>query len=177
MKRGSFKPKLPDPQAQLKSEHAEAKKRMRAIQGGFKGSSHPQGKICYEDGIQFKSKWERHCYRFLKYRQNAGEIKDLKCHQIFPILVLNGNSQILRYTIDLDFTFFDLTINRPCRCDAKPDKKRANSRIYKHWMLRYELLRHVDPDFHYEIFYMPVGWREKENWQHDLHEMFRKVRA
>lgn len=157
MKRSPFKTKaLPDPQRQVKEEMKLAKIRARSM--GLTRGPRQRGRKCYEDGIRFDSLWERECYRELKLRMAAGEIKDLQTHVPFELKV-NGK---LVCTIIPDFVYYDINLKRNVIADAKQPKKdiRTKRKLDREgWHDKWKLLQALYPDYNYVIYRQHSTWR------------------
>lgn len=65
-------------------------------------------RVCYCDGERFASEAERDYYLYLKWRQMAGEISDLRCHPPYTLQEpFRANGEAIRkiqYTPDFDYT-------------------------------------------------------------------------
>lgn len=153
MKRSGFKQKAPlnEAQRQLREAFKLNKSLLR------KGKPRINSRRCQYKGIQFASQWERACYIELQARQTNGEISNLSTHEIIPILIKNEANQVLRLTIEVDFVFYDYTLSRWVRADAKPPKKLDRQK--KDWFLRWNILQHVDPDYQYILYRQNSCWR------------------
>jgi hypothetical protein len=164
VKRSGFKMKMPDPQKQLK----EALKLHKA---SFKGNTTGviSGRKCYEDGIRFDSHWEREVYRELKLRQAAGEIAFLETHKTIVFGIKREDGEQKPISINIDFEYYDVNLKEVVRLDAKQPKFRINKRTgtktnldnkRKDWLLKWEILKFLQPEFIYEIARQHSGWRE-----------------
>ena len=157
MKRSPFKmrPALSESQNQLREAYKQSKRSFRSPQRARIKSIRRQYK-----GIKFASSWELDCYKVLEEREKRGEIKDLNTHQVLGIPIKNEAGAVLRLQIEVDFTFYDIGLKRHVRADSKPPKKLDGQK--KDWFLRWNILKHIEPDFVYEIYRMHSTWRDIE---------------
>lgn len=157
MKRSAFRPKpeLNEAQRLLREAHRDAKKRLRF---GNPGRARIKSIRRQYKGIKFDSSWELECFKQLEYREKAGEIKNLQTHVVIPIHIPNANGSILKLSISIDFTFEDIGMRQQVRADAKPPKKLDGQK--KDWWLRWDLMRHLEPQFSYRIYRMHSTWRD-----------------
>lgn len=166
MRRSQFKPKiLTDAQRQIKEEWRKHKADLRAI--GQAGKSRTGARGSYHNGTWVSSQWELECLKMLELRQEAGRIKDLKHREIITFSLYNEAGQRHKLQIEMDFTFFDLDINRYCRWDAKPPKvvhtksgRKYPQKIHEAWLQRFELLQFAQPDFNYRLLVKGNCWEE-----------------
>lgn len=108
-------------------------------------------KVYYKD-ILFDSLWELEGYKDLELRQLAGEITDLVDHEIITFKVYNEAGEYLEFQINIDFSYFDKTVNRKVRHDRKSSKKLVK-KVQEWWLRRWELLKFSQPDFMYVLEY------------------------
>lgn len=165
MKRSNIKPKIPDPiEAQSKAEMRIGRTQLRRLldstnvfKTGRIGRARIRSKKCQYKGIKFDSLWERDVYLVLEQRQKDGTIRDLDTHIVINFEIKNESGKALKWSINVDFTYFDIALNRPVRADAKPPKKL--DKVKEAWFQRWHLLKLVQPDFEY-VLYRPFGWRD-----------------
>jgi hypothetical protein len=157
MKNSGFKRKQPDPQAQLKEAYKLQKLAAKSVSRFGQNRKRINSRRKQYKGIKFDSTWEYECYLELERRLNAGEIENLDTHVLLRIDIKNESGAILRLTINIDFTYFDKVLNRKVRADAKPPKKLDGQK--KDWFIRWNILRHLEPDYYYTIFRMHSTWR------------------
>lgn len=164
LSRVSKKMKETEPQKQLREN-------LKLLKAGFKNKNTGQvrGRKCYQDGIRFDSEWERTVYRHLKLREAAKEIMDLETHVTVVFAIKRDDGSEMKLSISIDFEYYDYTLNRTVRLDAKQPKFRINKRTgtktnldnkRKDWMQRWEILKFLHPEYHYEIARQHSGWRE-----------------
>lgn len=168
MKRTAFKRKEPLTDAQKQLRDA-----LKVAKAGFKANTTGQvrGRKCFQDGIRFDSESEREVYRHLKLRQAAGEIEKLDTHVTIVFSIKREDGAELKQSIGIDFTYEDNILCQRVRLDAKQPKFRINKRTgtktnldnkRKDWFLKWEILKFLQPDYHYEIARPADGWRTYE---------------
>jgi hypothetical protein len=155
MKRTPFKQKEPltEAQQQLREAHRQFKQSLRSP-----GRARIKSRKPIYKGIRFDSEWELECFKVLEARQKDGEISNLDTHVTIVFEIKNEEGVPLKQQISVDFTFYDNRLKRHVRADAKPPKKLDRQKA--DWFLRWELLKHVEPDYQYEIFRMHSTWRD-----------------
>jgi hypothetical protein len=167
MKRGYIqrKPPLTDAQKQIKEAYRQAKVEIKQY---VKGKSTSGAKSCQWKGVKFKSEWERDVYKELYYKQQAKLIRDLDTHVIVTFPLYNEAGEVKKEQIEVDFTYFDIELNRSVRLDAKQPKFAVNKRTLKRtnldakrkdWFLRWEWLQFSQPDHMYVILRKHSTWR------------------
>lgn len=163
MKRSPFKAKVLTPaQRQLKDEHRKYRQDLKALsqQTGFnkRSGSRSGARGQYYKGEWIPSQWQLECLKMLELREKAGEIADLISQEDIRFKIYNEAGQALELSINIDFTFFDKSINRQCRWDAKPPKtvhtkhgKKYPQKLHEGWLQRFEILKFCEPDYDYRI--------------------------
>lgn len=88
-------------------------------------------KPCEVDGIKFASKAEAKRYGELKLLERAGQIRDLKVHVEYPLIV-NGE-KVGRYTCDSEYVEGDVLVTEDVKGRAARDwplRKRLFAALY-----------------------------------------------
>ena len=98
----------------VRSNRARSVRLKGALDGLVKRAPTIKRKFAVIDGIRFDSIHEKDCYLELKFRERAGEIKDLKLQQQFEF-VINGY-RVGSYKADFVYT----ENNKQVVADAKP---------------------------------------------------------
>lgn len=163
MKRSGFKNKvLTSAQRQIKEETKKWKQDLKqlSVKTGFnqRSGSRSGARGQYYKGEWIPSQWQLECLKVLELREKAGEIIDLVSQEDIQFKIYNEAGEVLELKINIDFCFFDKSINRRCRWDAKPPKvvyyrsgKAYPQKIHAEWLLRFEILKFCQPDYDYRI--------------------------
>ena len=184
MKNSGFKRKPPDPQKQIKEAHRDHKREMRKlmesnsplaqamqeVECASKGKSRSNAKGRWYKGVYFKSTWQLSCWNELEEKQSRGLIRDLKHEEIVTYIIKREDGAEHKEQIEVDYSYFDIGLNRAVRADAKPLRYRIywrNGKRVKYdadkgredWFRRWEQLKFLQPDFMYVI------WRQHSTWR------------
>lgn len=172
MKRSPFKRKLLTPaQVQLREETRKYKQDLKAssLSTGYnkRNGSRSGAKGQYYKGEWIPSQWQLECLKILELREKAGEITDLTSQEDIRFKIYNEAGESLELNINLDFSFFDKSINRHCRWDAKPPKvvhtrhgRKYPQKLHEGWLQRFEILKFCQPDYDYRILEKGNCWRD-----------------
>lgn len=170
MRRSGFKNKVLTPaQRQIKEETRKWKQDLKqlSVKTGFnqRSGSRSGAKGQYYKGEWIPSQWQLECLKVLELREAAGEIKDLVSQEDIMFKIYNQAGESFDLQINIDFTFFDKSINRYCRWDAKPPKvvfhrngKAYPQKIHAEWLLRWKLLQHAQVDYDYRLLIKGDPW-------------------
>lgn len=168
MRRSGFKHKAPLTQAQrqIKEETRRWKADMRSL-GKPQGSSRSGARGQYYKGEWIPSVWQLECLRALEWREKAGEIDGLVSQEDIKFKIYNEAGKYLDLCINIDFCFFDKSIKRYCRWDAKPPKivhtkqgRKYPQKLHEAWLLKFDLLKFIQPDFDYRILEKGNCWKD-----------------
>ena len=169
MKRSGFKNKvLTSAQRQIKEETKKWKRDIKLLswhnselansKGRRANGSRSGARGQYYKGEWIPSQWQLECLKILELREKAGEITDLVSQEDVQFKIYNEAGEVLELKINIDFCFFDKSINRRCRWDAKPPKtvhtkhgKKYPQKLHEGWLQRFEILKFCQPDFDYRI--------------------------
>lgn len=164
MKRSAFKRKPPATPAQKQWRNERSEWRAKF---GTKGRSSTGASGSRYKGEWIPSQWQLECLKLLEHREVNGEIEDLQSQITIEYTIYNEAGQSMTETIEIDFVFFDKTLNRHCRWDAKPPKvvHTKHGRLYpqnKHrdWLTRFKQLKFCQPDYDYRIIEKNRTWRD-----------------